>query len=56
MDNLTNLEMQIDSMASEVKYKTEQVTRLTHEGFAKDTELSAIKTEIEKVRAENARL
>lgn len=39
ISNVNNLEMQIDSLQSEVKFKQEQAQKFQYEVYGKDTEL-----------------
>ena len=56
INNIGNLEIQIESLASEVTYKTEQQTRLQTEVFEKDADILGMQKEIEDLKAENERL
>ena len=50
------MEMQIESLSSELKYKTEQAQRLQHEAFSKDADFDNLRREIEALKQENENL
>lgn len=50
------MEMQIESLSSEVKYKTEQASRLQNEAFSKDADFDNLRKEIEALKQENENL
>ena len=53
---MSNMDMQIDSLQSEVKYKTEQASKLQRDVFAKELEAQNIRREVARLREENERL
>ena len=50
INNISSMEMQIESLQSEVKYKTEQANRLQHEAFSKDIDFENLRKEIDTLK------
>jgi len=50
------MEMQLDSLQSEVKQKTENAQRLQREAWAKDNEIESYAKVVNDLKAENSRL
>jgi len=56
ISTIRNMEMQLDSLQSEVKQKTENAQRLQREAWAKDNEIESYAKVVNDLKAENSRL